>query len=535
MITLINHQGLKTVSGLQIQTPSPSIGLAYLGAFVKKHGYEYTAIDACGEALDQIRPYQGNYTEPIMVQGLTVDQVVMRVPANTRIVGFTCLFSHCWPLVLDIARELRPRFPDAVFVAGGEHPTALPEGVLASNLFDVVVRGEGEETFLELIECIYAGHDWRHIAGIAYATPDGQVVATAARRRMTAIDDLPYPDWDAWSLEAYIAAHQVTGVNLGRSMPILGSRGCPFECSFCSNPEMWTQRYLMRHPSRLVDEMQYMKARYKVMGFTFMDSTFIVNRQKTLDFAHELVGRGLGVTYQLPAGTRCEAFDQELATALDQSGLRNFAFAPESGDEGTLKAIKKQVSLRRLLNAVRFVLRTNMTVACFFVIGFPEDTRAGMRRTLRLVRKLAIMGVHDVTISKFTPYPGTAYFRQLFPGKAFDASAEELRSVISFYSNTGKSYTPGVSSQELYFRMLWMYVNFYVLSFAIRPWRVVRNFWQYFQSGVENARYMRFFAEISSLRRKWIQRGDRTVVRPTPVSFGTTGPASRGSRDNASR
>jgi radical SAM superfamily enzyme YgiQ (UPF0313 family) len=506
VITLINHQGLKTVSGLQIQTPSPSIGLAYVGAFVRKHGYAYTAIDACGEALDQIRPYRRTHTEPIMIQGLTVEQVVARVPPDTRIVGFTCLFSHCWPLVLDLARALRPHFPDATFVAGGEHPTALPDGVLASRLFDVVVRGEGEETFLELVERLYAGRDWHDIAGIAYSGSDGRMVATAARRRITAIDDLPYPDWDAWSIGAYIAAHQVTGVNLGRSMPILGSRGCPFECTFCSNPEMWTQRYLMRSPSGLTDEMQHMKTRYNVTGFTFMDSTFVVNRQKTLDFANELIRRNLRITYQLPAGTRCEAFDQELATALDRSGLRNFALAPESADEQTLKAIKKQLSLPRLLDAVRIVLRTRMTVACFIVIGFPEDTRTGMRRTLRLVRKLAFMGVHDITISKFTPYPGTAYFKELFAGKLFDASAEELHSVISFYSSTGKSYTPGVSSRELYLRMLWMYLNFYALSFAIRPWRVVRNFWQYFRTGVENARYMRFFTEVSYLRRKWAQR-----------------------------
>jgi radical SAM superfamily enzyme YgiQ (UPF0313 family) len=506
VITLINHQGLKTVSGLQIQTPSPSIGLAYIGAYIRKHGYAYTAIDACGEALDQIRRYESSHTEPIMIQGLTVDQVVARVPADTRIVGFTCLFSHCWPLVLDIARALRPRFPGAIFVAGGEHPTALPEGVLASGLFDLVVRGEGEETFLELADRVRAGRDWRDIQGIAYLAPEGHVVVTAARRRMTAIDDLPHPDWDAWSIEAYIAAHQVTGINLGRSMPILGSRGCPFECTFCSNPEMWTQRYLMRSPSGLVDEMQHMKTRYNVTGFTFMDSTFVVHRRKTMEFANELIRRDLGVGYQLPAGTRCEAFDEQLATALDRSGLKNFAFAPESGDEETLKAIKKQVSLPRLVEAVRLVLRTNMTVACFIVIGFPEDTRAGLRRTLRLVRRLARMGVHDVTISKFTPYPGTAYFRRLFADKAFDASAEELHRVISFYSSKGKSYTPGVSSRELHLRMLWMYLNFYVLSFAIRPWRVVRNFWQYFRDGVENARYMRFFTEIAYLRRTWTAR-----------------------------
>ncbi|MCC7007196.1 MAG: B12-binding domain-containing radical SAM protein [Acidobacteria bacterium] len=503
MITLINHQGLKTASGLQIQTPSPSLGLAYIGAFLKRHGYTYTAIDACGEALDRIRPYRNIRSEPILIQGLTVDEVVARVPMSTRVFGFTCLFSHCWPLVVDLARALRPRFPGALFVAGGEHPTALPESVLASRLFDVAVLGEGEETFRELVERVDAGRSWRDVAGIAYSAPDGSVLSTPARRRITEIDDLPYPDWDAWSIEAYIAAHQVTGVNLGRSMPILGSRGCPFECTFCSNPDMWTQRYVMRDPVRLVDEMAHMQARYNVTGFTFMDSTFVVNRKKTLDFANELFRRNLGIHYQLPAGTRCEAFDAELAVALDRSGLRNFAFAPESGDERTLKAVKKQVSLPRLLEAVRVVLRTRMTVACFFVIGFPEDTRSGMRRTLQLIRKLAVMGVHDVTVAKFTPYPGTAYFRQLFPGKELDAAADELESVVDFYSSRGKSYTPNVSPRELYLRMIWMYTNFYVISFVMRPGRVARNFWQYFHEGIENARYMRFFSEIWYLRRKW--------------------------------
>ena len=503
MITLINHPGLKTVSGIQIQTPSPSIGLAYIGAFLKKHGFAYKGIDACGEALDQIRPYRNEKNNPIMIQGLTTEQVVERVPSDTRIFGFTCLFSHCWPLVLDIARVLRRRFPSAIFVAGGEHPSAMAAGVLASGCFDVVVKGEGEETFLELVRRVYAGQDWRHVAGTAHLDESGKCVVNPARARIRAVNDFPYPDWDQWSIDAYIAAHQVTGVNLGRSMPILGSRGCPFECTFCSNPDMWTQRYIMRSPKGLVDEMEYLKSRYHVTGFTFMDSTFIVNRKATFDFAAELIRRDLNITYQLPAGTRCEAFDAELALALDRSGLKNFAFAPESGDEAILKTIKKQVSLKRFLEAVRFVLGTNMTVGCFFVIGFPEDTRKTLLRTLRLIQTLALMGVHDVTVSKFTPYPGTAYFRQIFGSREMDETAWELQSVISFFSSEGKSYAPGISSRELHLWMLLMYSAFYAISFAVRPWRVVGNFWKYFQGGIENTRYMRFFSEFFYLRRKW--------------------------------
>ncbi len=501
MITLINHQGLKTITGIQIQTPSPPIGLAYLGGFLKKNGHDYHGIDACGENLDQIFPYPKK--ENVMVQGLTPDQIRERIPKKTTIFGFTCLFSHCWPLVLDIAKIAKEICPHAFFVAGGEHPTALPEQVLKSGLFDAVVSGEGEETFLELVNKVKSKQDWRSIDGIIHLNADNILIRNKPRARITNIDEFPYPDWDTWSIKSYIDQHQVSGINIGSSMPILGSRGCPYECTFCSNPDMWTRRYIMRDPKSLVDEMEYMKSKYGVNGFTFMDSTFVVNRKKTLDFCHELINRGLNIGYQLPAGTRSEAFDEELAFALDHSGLRNFAFAPESGDVEILKAIKKQVNLDKLLEAARIVLKTRMTVGCFIVIGFPEDTHRSMRSTLTLIRKLALMGVHDVTVSKFTPYPGSRYFNDFVKQGVISNNMTELSNIIDFYSDEGKSFCPAISFKQLYIWMIWMFLNFYVISFTVRPWRVVKNFWLFFTKNQESARYMRFFTEIFYLRKKW--------------------------------
>jgi len=92
MITLINHQGLKIIKGIQIQNPAPHIGLAYLGAFLKKHGYSYTAIDACGEALDQILPYEDN--DDIMIQGLTIQQILQRIPQETNYYEIVDLSLH---------------------------------------------------------------------------------------------------------------------------------------------------------------------------------------------------------------------------------------------------------------------------------------------------------------------------------------------------------------------------------------------------------------------------------------------------------
>ncbi len=516
LIALINHPGLKKSKGLQIQTPSPPIGLAYLGAALRSRGHDYTAVDGCGAALDRVRPYAGR--DDTWIQGLTVEEIVARVPLDTRVVGFTCLFSHCWPLVASIARALRPRLPDALFVAGGEHPTALPSSVLGPDgVFDVVVRGEGEETFVELVERRLAGEPWRDVAGIVWRRGDGALAESPARRRIGAIDELPWPDWDRWCIDAYIAAQQVTGVNLGRAIPILGSRGCPYRCSFCSNEQMWTRRYVMRDPVALVDEMAEMQRRYGVSSFTFMDSTFVINRAKTLAFCRELVRRGLGVTYQLPAGTRCEAFDAELVEALEASGLRNFAFAPESGSADVRQRIHKQMDLPGFLEAVRLVLRTRMTVGCFFVVGFPEDTPASLRETLRLVRRLAWLGVHDVTVSSFTPYPGSEHFDRLVASGAISGDLERVGDGIDFFGERDHCYAPGLSGRELHRFQRRAFLNFYLISFLARPWRLVRNVWLFATRGVEAARYVRFLSELTVTRRRWRSRNagsGRAAVLP---------------------
>jgi len=510
MITLINHQGLKVMHGIQLHSPAPSIGLAYIGAYLKQNGLDYQAIDACGLALDRILPYEGS--DNIYVQGLSVDEVVERIGPGTKIVGMTCLFSHCWPLVVRLVREIRRTRPGVFLVAGGEHPTALPQSALDDDLFEVVVAGEGEETFLELSRAVLGGQPWKAIHGLIYRE-NGNLVRNPDRRRVLQIDGFPQPDWEPWCIEAYIAHHQMPGINLGRQMPILGSRGCPYDCKFCSNAGMWTRKYLMRDPQGLVDEMESMKRKYRVDSFTFMDSTFVVDRKKTLAFAKELIARKTNITYQLPAGTRCEAFDDELAEALSDSGLRNFAFAPESGSTEILAVIRKQIDLGRFERAVRTVLKTRMTVCCFIVIGVPEETPATLQQTLQLLRKLAWLGVHDVTVSQFTPYPGSDYFRELWAAGRLSRDLTELKDVIDFYSPHDKSYAKALTPRQLYRWMLWLYVNFYVLSFVRRPFRLLKNLWEFLARGVENTRYMRLLKDLLVKRRHW----RKVAIRPCDV------------------
>ena len=116
-IVLINHQGLKLVAGIQVQTPTPPIGLAYIGAYIKKYGYDYTAIDACGETLSEVRKVEPD--SDLLIQGLTLKEVINKMPKDVKIVGLTALFSHAWFLARNIAEEVKKLYPDCIIIVGG--------------------------------------------------------------------------------------------------------------------------------------------------------------------------------------------------------------------------------------------------------------------------------------------------------------------------------------------------------------------------------------------------------------------------------
>jgi anaerobic magnesium-protoporphyrin IX monomethyl ester cyclase len=510
VIVLVNPPGIKTFSGLQMHVPNPPLGLAYIAAAVREAGFEYRVVDGTAEALDTVSPYPGR--TDFMMQGLSIDAIVARIPADATVIGIGCMFSTLWPLTNMLAQAIRARFPDALLVLGGEHGTAVPEHVLAHSPFDVVVLGEGEETFVELLRAHRAGRALETVPGVAFRAGEG-VVTTGLSPRRRDVDAIPTPDWDAFPVEAYIAGHQINGVNLGRSMPLLATRGCPFQCTFCSNPAMWTQRWIARDPKAVVDEMQAYVHRYGVRNFDFQDLTAIVKRQWIVDFCRELIDRGLDLTWQMPSGTRSEVFDAEIADLLYRSGCRALAFAPESGSPEILKVIKKQVNLDRMLVSMRAAVGRGLKLSCFVVIGFPDETRATLRMTMRLIRRMAVLGVHDVSVSKFVPYPGSELFARLQRAGKIQLDDDFFVSPMDFYTRRAPSYADRVSTTRLYWTMVWMFTNFYLISFALRPGRCVRTLAKAVLTGVEETRYAKWFSDRLFVRRRW-RRLARATTRP---------------------
>jgi len=190
MITLINPPGIKTFSGLQMHTPNPPLGLAYIAAALREAGFEHRVIDATGESLDAVSPYPDR--DDFLVQGLTIDEIARRIDPETAVVGISCMFSTLWPVVHRVADAVREKAPAALLVLGGEHGTAVPEHVLGTSPFDIVVLGEGEETFVDLLRARAAGRALSEVKGIALRL-DGRVVNTGLSARRRDIDGIPLP------------------------------------------------------------------------------------------------------------------------------------------------------------------------------------------------------------------------------------------------------------------------------------------------------------------------------------------------------
>lgn len=278
------------------------------------------------------------------------------------------------------------------------------------------------------------------------------------------------------------------GVNRGRSMPLMGSRGCPYQCTFCSNPLMWTTRWIARDPDLLLDEMQHYQDTYGIQNFDFYDLTAIVKKSWIVDFCNKIEERGMTFTWQLPSGTRSEAIDAEVSELLYRSGCRNLSYSPESGSMGVLKRIKKKITTGAVITSIADATRQKMYVKCNIIFGFPGETIKEVLESYVFIIRMAIAGSYDIAIWAFSPYPGSELFNQISAEKGLvldDAYYDSLRS----YADTSRtlSYSEHFSDKTLK-KLRWIGTAlFYGTSWLVRPIRPFKMVWN-ITHGIQESR-----------------------------------------------
>ena len=469
-VTFVRGPLVTTAHALNTEA-TPALGVAYLMGTLRQAGIGCAFVDGVGEGLEQrwrVR-YRSAYA-----QGLTLEEIVARVPAQTTLIGLTSMFSGDWPVLRDLAHQLRQRFATALIIAGGEHITALSEYCLREcSALDIAVRGEGEATVLAL------ARGETTVAGTAYINTTGQYIEVGGLPRTRHIDALPRPYWPAGYLERFWAAGKSFGVQSERDMPILATRGCPYRCTFCSSPQMWTTAYVLRDVEELIHEIKYYIDRYAITSLQYYDLTAITKKSWIVQFCTRLLEEGIQVPWSLPSGTRSEALDTETLTLLKRTGCTYLVYAPESGSQATLETIKKRMSLPRLTASVLEAKRLGLVIRTNLIIGFPHETRRTIWCTLRYGLYLAWKGADEVTVNIFSPYPGTELFGQLVQAGTLTVSDDYFYALSTlnsdFFTLHPLTVNLHVGRVELAcYRTGFMLTN-YLVGYLRYPARIVRS------------------------------------------------------------
>lgn len=361
-----------------------NLGIGYLAAALRRHG--------CAVEILEIR----DKPETIAAR------LIERPPAA---VGFSLIFQFFLPQYRRLAQYLRAAGVTCHFTIGGHYPSLCHDELLANfPEIDSVVRYEGEETLVELVDRLHAGEEWRAVDGIAYLR-DGEVVTTPARPLVQDLDSLPFP-------ERPKAPERVGGFP---TLPVLASRGCIRRCSFCSIHTFYRTApgrvVRVRKPEKIIEEMLELHRRHGVRVFLFQDDDFPLWGKKGRRWADELMARmhdsGLADNTIWKISCRAEYVETELFAAMREAGLFLVYMGIESGVESGLEILFKQMTIKQNLDAVATLKQLGIVYSYGFMLFDPSSTFESVRQNVGFLRQIAGDGSAPAVFSRMLPYGGT--------------------------------------------------------------------------------------------------------------------------------
>lgn len=367
----------------------PPLGIAYLGAFVRDMA-EVRLLDAVVEGIDQRAPV----FDKMDLVGLSYDDILARVRSfKPDLVGFSCVFSNQFASIKELSRRIKSEIDrDIVLVAGGTHPSFLPERALHTTALDFIVLGEGELTFRKLLAAHNNNGDITEIDGLAFL--DGDRVRVNPREHWVEnLDDLPFPARDLLPMEKYFKVN--TPMNFHwrkrRNTPMITSRGCPHHCAFCSSTIHWGKRYRYRSTENILAEIEHLKNDFGVSELKFQDDNLTIPSWRARELFQTMIDRKLAMPWNTPNGVAIWSLDEDLIKLMKKSGCYEFTLAVESGDPWVLKNIaNKPLKLEKAVDVARLARKHRVSTVGYFIIGFPGETMDQIKRTLRFAHSLKL-------------------------------------------------------------------------------------------------------------------------------------------------
>jgi anaerobic magnesium-protoporphyrin IX monomethyl ester cyclase len=354
----------------------PPLGLAYLAAVLAQNDFEVRIMDCPVCRMDH---------EKLKADIASFEPDLVGIASMTPTI----------PSALKSVRVAKEACPEAKVIMGGPHATFADKQILTEEPeVDIVVRGEGEETLLELAQHAPKLDKLQEIRGITFRNKD-QIVQTPNRPFIQNLDELPRPAYQYLPIDKY-------RIHGKKFLPIMTSRGCPFQCSFCSASRIFGAEFRARSPKNVVDELEWLRDVHGAEGVSFHDDTLTFDRKRIMDICDGIINRKIDIPWG--CSTRVDLVSKEILAKMGKANCNEVCFGVESGCQRILNAVKKRVSPDQCENAIKWAKEIGMFVTVSVIIGYPGETQETIKQTLDLVHKLE---PDDAWLCLPTPYPGT--------------------------------------------------------------------------------------------------------------------------------
>jgi magnesium-protoporphyrin IX monomethyl ester (oxidative) cyclase len=361
------------------------LGLMYIAAVLEKSGYETEILEAF--MTDDPFKKEGNTISVGMPLLQIKQQIQERKPDIVGIAGpFTCQIEHA----LKISSIVKDVDSSILVVVGGPHVTVMPKEFLdvAKNV-DVAVTGEGEYSMLEIAQHFEGKKQLKEILGIAYRQ-NGEVTVNSPRPFIANLDELPYPAYDHVNMEQYLSPKKIGYRSFrNRAISMITSRGCPFNCCFCSVHLHMGREFRAHSANYVISHIQYVKENFNVKNIFFEDDNLTFDLARFETICDGIIEKRIKIGWETPNGVRADCLNLNLLQKMKKSGCQSVFFGVESGDQQILSnIICKSLDLNRVLEVAKICKEIGLKTGGFYIIGFPGEKKESMQRTVDFALKL---------------------------------------------------------------------------------------------------------------------------------------------------
>lgn len=395
---------VKPISGMHVILPP--IGLGYLASYAQK---ENPNIDFRILDCNRLRLTENAFKQ--YIQEFKPD-----------IIGFTALsmeINSCLALSLIAKQELK----DTITILGGPHASAVPDQLLSNTCIDYIFQGEAEIGFSFFIKNFYSDEKLKS-PGLGYRLGDDIVLNEPAL--VEDLDSIPFPDYKKMQFEKY---PKMYFMKYFPAAPIMSSRGCPFNCTFCAGHKVSGKKWRWRSINNITEEIMYLEKEYGIKEIDFWDDNFTLSKNRTEEFCRFLKKSGKNLKWWCPNGIHLNTIDKDLLVQMKESGCYAVAFGVESGSDRIRLDMKKNISNIKLKEMVEFAYKIGLRTQGFFIIGYPTEDEQDILKTIQLSKHLPFL---RASFCIFQPLVGSNIYQDLINSKTLDEKLS--KQVICDYS-----------------------------------------------------------------------------------------------------